>query len=249
MFNFLKNKVNSINTEKVFAVCRWFNIKLCSAFGIVTTIHWSVLAFILGLVVFSGTETAWIFGIAMLSVVPHEYGHSLAALYYGIKTQRILIYPVGGVALIEKMPPKWYQETVVSLAGPAVSLALALIGFLGAWAEGKTKLVLHDGELGTTYDIRSFWCALFLVNIGLFLFNMLPAFPMDGGRVLRSVLSSFLGFFRATQISHYVAMALAALMGVVGLLTGGFGLIVTGVLVYYMSSQEYNSAKAQRNIY
>lgn len=225
-------------SEKFFSCCRWFNIQLTTAFGILTTVHWSVLAFGIFLLLVSGQDALWFYTVGMLSVVPHEYGHALAGRKYGIATSRILLYPIGGVALMEGMGKKWYHETVIALAGPAVSLALALVGLLGMFLEGPTKLFLSNGELITTYDQRSIWVALFFINTVLVVFNMLPAFPMDGGRVLRSILQRFCGQVRATKISFYVSVVLCSIMMLIGLFTNSLGLIVVGVLIILMARQE-----------
>ena len=252
MINLLKSKWNGLknldakrSSGEFFTICRWFNIQLTNAFGIVTTIHWTVSASILALLLLSGQEQAWLFFIAMLSVVPHEYGHSIAGKYYGIKTSRILIYPVGGVALMEGMPKKWYQEIVVALAGPAVSLGLTIIGFLGTWAEGPTKLLLNDDIVMRTYDPNSFWVALFIINLSLTIFNLLPAFPMDGGRVFRALLTPIFGHLRATQFSFYLAVVLSAGMVFLGLFLGSLSFIIVAVLVALMARHEYLNVKKE----
>ncbi len=225
--------------EKFFTVCRWFNIQLTTAFGILTTVHWSVPAFGLLLLLMSGQEAAWFYFVGMLSVVPHAYGHAVAGMQYGIKTRRILLYPIGGVAMMEGMGKKWYHETVIALAGPAVSLVLALIGLLGMWIEGPTKLMMYQGDLITTFDYRSIWVSLFLINAILVIFNLIPAFPMDGGRVLRSVLERFVGKLRATKISFYVSCVLCGLMIFAGLLMGSMSLMLVALLIIFMARQEH----------
>ncbi|HKB03239.1 MAG TPA: site-2 protease family protein [Gemmataceae bacterium] len=146
-------------------------------------------------------------------IVLHELGHALAARYYGIPTKDITLLPIGGVARLERMPEKPAQELVVALAGPAVNVVLAV--FFGALLllqgplQPKPMAVSLDGGLVTQ---------LFKINVWLVLFNMLPAFPMDGGRVLRAVLAMRLGANRATQIAARVGQGMAILFAVVGLL-------------------------------
>ena len=181
MFEKLKEKLAGLDYEKsvksFFAKCRWFNIQLTTAFGIVTTIHWSVPAFLL-LLLFVDPLQAGIAAMAFLSVVPHEYGHALAARWFGIKTKAIVLYPLGGVAMLipnKEIKLERWREFVVAAAGPAVSLGLALLGLIMSLAATRPNPAHF-----TVQDIN-FWFWLFVVNAVMFLFNMIPAFPMDGG--------------------------------------------------------------------
>jgi Zn-dependent protease/predicted transcriptional regulator len=144
-------------------------------------------------------------------IVLHELGHAMAARYYGIPTRDITLLPIGGVARLERMPEKPAQELVVALAGPAVNVVLAM--FFGA-------LLLVQGPPAPEQALAfggSLVTQLFAVNVWLVLFNMLPAFPMDGGRVLRALLAMRLGPNRATQIAARVGQGMAILFAMVGL--------------------------------
>jgi len=145
-------------------------------------------------------------------VVMHEFGHALTARRYGIKTRDITLYPIGGVARLERMPDKPIQELWVALAGPAVNLVVAVLLF--GWLLISNTLTPLSGVNLTS---GSFVERLMLVNISLVLFNMIPAFPMDGGRVLRALLGLRLEYTKATQIAASIGQALALLLGFAGL--------------------------------
>ena len=162
-----------------------------------------------------------LFGIVVL----HELGHALMARRFGIGTSDITLLPIGGVARLIRMPEEPRQEFLVALAGPAVNVALAAL--LGAVAV-VTDLPLRSGiDILGGHPLRN----LFWVNVGLALFNMVPAFPMDGGRVLRSLLAMRLGHPRATRIAATVGQFLAVALGGLGLM-GNPVLVLIAVFVW-----------------
>ena len=154
-----------------------------------------------------------VFILAIFScVVLHELGHALAAKKYGIKTRDIILLPIGGVARLEKMPNQPIQELWVALAGPAVNVVIVALLAVYLWI---TNTLTPDNQL--TMTTAAFVERIMGVNIFLILFNMIPAFPMDGGRVLRALLATRLAYIRATRISANLGQGIALLFGIIGL--------------------------------
>jgi Zn-dependent protease len=159
-------------------------------------------------------------------VVLHEFGHALAGKAFGINTPDITLLPIGGVARLERIPDEPLQELVIAAAGPAVTALIALGAFVGggSWDYPPTvKTNIPD--------------LLFTINVVLLLFNLLPAFPMDGGRVLRALLATRMSYARATQIAATVGQGFAFVFGFIGLLFNPF-LIFIALFVYIGASQE-----------
>lgn len=169
-------------------------------------------------------------------VVLHELGHALAARRYGIGTRDILLLPIGGLASLDRMPDDPRQEVVVALAGPLVNVVIAalLFGLFGA------KLVLLDPQsFGSGW--QNFLDRLATTNLALAIFNMIPAFPMDGGRVLRALLAFRIPRADATQIAARVGQGLAILFAFLGLL-GNPILILIAIFVFFAANAESYSA-------
>jgi Zn-dependent protease len=182
--------------------------------------------------------TAAVFAIVVL----HELGHALAARYYGIPTRDITLLPIGGVARLERMPDKPVQELVVALAGPAVNVALAGIFFALMVVQGFAAPELSLSITGDLID------QLFLINVGLAAFNMLPAFPMDGGRVLRALLAMPLGRNRATQIAAAVGRVMAGVFVVGGLMSGNLMLVLVALFVWVGAGEEAAATRSRAGL-
>lgn len=177
-----------------------------------------------------------------LCVVLHEYGHALTARRYGIKTRDITLYPIGGVARLERMPDKPIEELWVALMGPAVNvvIAAALFAYLSVTG-GLTPLT------DFTISSGSFVQRLMTVNISLVLFNLIPAFPMDGGRVLRALLAMRMEYVRATQVAANIGQGLAFVFGFIGLFNNPF-LLFIAFFVWIGASQEASMVQMKNSI-
>ncbi len=168
-------------------------------------------------------------------VVAHEFGHALTARRYGIRTPDITLLPIGGLARLESMPERPRQEILVALAGPAVNVAIwaILVVVLGAETDlEKLAEIEHTTE--------GFLGRLALVNLFIAVFNLLPAFPMDGGRVFRATLSIFMDRVRATRVAATGGQVLAFVLGFLGLASGNPILLLIAFFVFIAAGAESN---------
>jgi stage IV sporulation protein FB len=181
---------------------------------------------------------ALLFGCVLL----HEFGHVLAARRYGIATPDITLLPIGGVARLERIPEKPGEELVVALAGPAVNVAIAALLFLalGGLPDPRALASLEDGR----HDMLA---RLFWVNVTLVVFNLIPAFPMDGGRVLRALLGYRMSHRRATEIAATIGQVLAMGLGFVGLV-GGAPLLAFVALFVWLGAGAESQAVRMRDL-
>lgn len=194
-----------------------------------------------------------LFGVVLMillffCVTLHELGHSIAAQRFGIKVREIVLLPLGGLALIERNPKKPWQELVVAAAGPIVNVAIAVVllaiavPLLGPAALSDPEALaraLQEPSLSTMLA----W--LLLANVGLVLFNLIPAFPLDGGRILRAVLAMGLGQSRATKIAVAVGQVAAIGLAIWAITSGQFLLAAIAFFIFMGASQERDQAQVE----
>ncbi len=184
--------------------------------------------------------------IVFLCVLLHEFGHAFAARRCGIRTPDITLFPFGGVARIERMPENPRQEIFIALAGPSVNVAIATVLWVVLAISGR---VVRPEQMGLAGSLA---IEVMSVNVMLLIFNLIPAFPMDGGRVLRALLAMRLDHSRATRIAAHIGQALAVALGFVGL----FGistqeiapnpmLIVVAFFVFMAAANEAGAVQMQ----
>jgi len=182
------------------------------------------------------SSIAVIFGL-FGCVILHELGHALAARAFDVPTRSITLYPIGGLARLERIPSEPMKELWIAVAGPAVNVVIALV--LGALVIATGRPLSPSVLMEPFQDPIS---TLVWMNVGLALFNMLPAFPMDGGRVLRAVLALSRDYASATQTAANVGQIMAMLFGLIGILTGNIVLIFIAVFVYFGARSESQRA-------
>ena len=181
--------------------------------------------------VLTAGSTRWVLGTAaatglFVCVLLHEFGHSLVAMEYGYEIESITLWLFGGVARFTEMPEDWKQEFTIAVAGPIVSVALGALSYVA--------FRLVPGALPTIQFVLAY---LALTNIALAVFNMLPGFPMDGGRVLRALLARSRPHARATQIAAEVGKLFAVVLAIVGLFANLF-LVALAFFIYIGASSE-----------
>lgn len=227
------------------------SISLGRFFGIKTTIHWTFWILIIWIIFSnyskgqSSTQILWyllfVFAI-FFCVVLHELGHALAARRYGIQTQSITILPIGGVASLEKIPSDPLQELIVAIAGPMVNIIIAGILFLFFSVTGNWSIT-EEALINITPS--NFLIALFSVNLMLVIFNLIPAFPMDGGRVLRALLAFRMDRLKATQWAVSIGQLFAVLFVFWGFSNNPF-LIFIALFIFISANSELEHVRSEK---
>lgn len=221
--------------------------------GIHVLVHWTFFLLI-GWVLFSSLsegaelkEAAFNVGMILIlfcCVVLHEFGHALTALHYGVGTKSIMLLPIGGVASLERMPEEPRQELLITLAGPAVNLAIVILLGVPFW------LYVGSLALPEVIDAPPTWFSVLgfvvMANMVLFLFNLIPAFPMDGGRILRSLLSMRMDRVKATHIATLVGRTLAVGFVLVGFYWSHPTWVLIGAFVFFGATVEYRQVLMQQ---
>jgi Zn-dependent protease/predicted transcriptional regulator len=178
-------------------------------------------------------------------VTLHELGHSIAAQYYNIPVKEIVLLPLGGVALISKNPEKPLHELIIAAAGPLVNVVIAALLFGVVAFTGMAPTSMNDlGRLLEGPSLQTMLLWLLAANVSLVLFNLIPAFPLDGGRILRALLAMGIGMPRATRIASVIGQVAAIGLGIWGITSGNFLLIIIAVFIFMGAGQEAAMASA-----
>lgn len=219
--------------------------KITEVLGIPIRVHITLLIFlpILGSNLSAYfPRNGWFWGLLsavglFASVTLHELGHSAVAQKYGCRVRDILLIPFGGMAQLESMPRNPMQEVWIAAAGPAVSMALAI---------GSFALYLLMNILGM-YSLAMALGILGGINLMLALFNLLPSFPMDGGRIFRALMTPRVGRLEATRRAAKIGRGMAWVFGFIGLFNGHFMLIAIAVFIYFAAGSEYRMVAMQES--
>jgi Zn-dependent protease/CBS domain-containing protein len=222
------------------------SIKVGRAFGIDVKVHWTFLL-LLAFFGFTAYQNSGSLGSALVTVgvivalfvcvLLHEYGHSLVAQRLGIEIADITLLPIGGLARLKSLPEKPWDEVKIAIAGPLVNVVLAPLFFGVALLLGG-GLTMPPNILEGVQSAAQVFVYLGFINVALVVFNLIPAFPMDGGRVLRGLLATRLGPVRATDISSAVGQFFAAAFFLIGLLSGNLLLALVAVFIFFGAGGE-----------
>ncbi len=221
--------------------------------GIDLKVHWTFFL-LLAFYAFAGYQgsgsltnaliTALIIVALFVCVMLHEYGHSLVAQRLGIEIQDITVLPLGGVARLKSLPERPWDEVKIAIAGPLVNVVLAPIFFAIALLLGASPLDIADLLQGGN-SLGQIFAYLGFINVVLVVFNLIPAFPLDGGRVLRGLLATRLGVVRATDVSAAIGQFFAATFFLIGLLGGNFLLALVAVFIFFGATGEAQMVRQQ----
>ena len=221
------------------------SFKIGRAAGIDVKVHWTFLLLLLFFAYLGYERIGSVTGalVTMVVIVAlffcvllHEYGHSLTAQRLGIEIEDITLLPIGGVARMKSLPEKPWDEVKIAVAGPLVNLVLAPVFFGIAFLFGD--VFITPDFFSSVPSVAQVFSYLGLINVVLAVFNLIPAFPMDGGRVLRGLLATRLGPVRATEISSAIGQFFAFAFFLIGLLSGNLLLALVAVFIFFGASGE-----------
>jgi Zn-dependent protease/CBS domain-containing protein len=182
--------------------------------------------------------------VIFASVVLHEFGHAFVAAHYGIKTRSITLLPIGGIAHIERMPERPRQELAIAIAGPIVTIAIVIVLYAALRLTGHSTTAATSLGAPWSFVAQTMW-----VNVVLALFNLLPAFPMDGGRVLRAALAMRMSFAQATEVAARIGKVFALLFALTGLfVVGNPFLVVIAAFVWLSAAAEASAAQLKDTV-
>lgn len=236
-----------------------WSFPLCRLFGVRLDMHVTFL-FLLAYAAWQGASEGgamlaaypgwvravwWVFLVlAMFTcVVLHEFGHIFAARRYGVGTRRILLLPVGGMAEMDRIPRQPGRELVVTIAGPAVNFVIAALGFLGLWLSGVWEGWATFDRVLFPFDGVGFFAFLVLFNTSVGLFNLVPVYPMDGGRIVRSLLATRVDYMKATRWAVWLAKPLAVVGVLLGLYLGSWTMALLFSFIYIAGEMEYEALR------
>ncbi len=218
-------------------------IRIGKIFGIPIEMHISFLLLIMLLfisgIIFGNLYIVFYILLLFFFVILHELSHSVVAIKFGVKIDRIILLPFGGVASMKDIPREPRKELRIAIAGPLVNFIVAFISLLILYAFGETDRLFPFFRISQTFEVFDIVATVFKINIILGVFNLfVPALPMDGGRVLRAVLAMKIGFLKATELSAGIAKSISIVMFIVGVLTLNIILILISFFVYIGAEQE-----------
>ncbi len=232
---------------KLFTI-RGIDIRLHFTFPLI--LLWAALQFGLA----GGGWASALFGVIVISllfvlVTLHELGHSFAALHYGVPVKQIVLSPLGGIAQLREIPEKPVQELIIAVAGPAVNVGIAILmaGLIPLFGLGMSDFMAAM-TLSAGLTATAVFAYVFVYNIILAVFNLIPAFPLDGGRIFRALLAMKLDYIQATNIAAAVGRGVAVLLGIYALFTGGIFLVLIAVFVYMAAGQEAAAVRTRRTL-
>lgn len=239
------------------------SLKIARIWGVDIQVHWSfILILFYGAFLFgrnaSSLAAGAIYGVVVIlllfvCVVLHEFGHAIVAKYFGVNVPHITLLPIGGVAQLERMPRKPMQEFLIAIAGPAVNFALAavllpaalLVVSMSIGTGSMWALVSALMRTAQSMSVGGLLLTLAGTNLLLGIFNLLPAFPMDGGRILRALLALRLRYVPATRIAVLIGRGMAILFAIWGISGGGIFLLLVAFFVYVGGRGELEAVQSR----